>query len=179
MHGGRDAMTDAAKLLRGTPAEAPAQRLASLFEAACDRGIAERADLTVDLGEVRGFAYYTGTIFHVYAGGPGEAIGAGGRYDELLARFGAPMPAVGFAIDLDGLTWALRDAGALATAEARVVVVGTPEDPRLRELRAEGVVAVAVASRDAARDYAEKWGYVVDEPDLERRTNTARADKGA
>ena len=67
--------------------------------------------LRVDLGEVRGFAYYTGAIFHVLAAGPGEPIGAGGRYDDLLARFDAPMPAVGFALDLDAVAWAREAAG--------------------------------------------------------------------
>ena len=50
------------------------------------------------LGEVRGFAYYTGAIFHLLAEGPGEPIGSGGRYDDL-GWFGAPMPAAGFALD--------------------------------------------------------------------------------
>jgi ATP phosphoribosyltransferase regulatory subunit len=48
-------------------------------------------------------------IFSIYADGPGEPIGGGGRYDGLLARFGSPMPAVGFGVDLDALEWALRD----------------------------------------------------------------------
>ena len=76
-----------------------------------------------DLGEVRGFAYYTGTIFHVYAPGTGDAVGSGGRYDELLARFDRPMPAAGFAIDLDRLTEALRGAKDLEDSRIRVVVV--------------------------------------------------------
>ena len=67
---------------------------------------------------MRGFAYYTGTIFHLYAKGPGEAIGAGGRYDELLARFGTPMQAMGFAFDLDRLAWALRSADVAGVARA-------------------------------------------------------------
>ena len=30
-----------------------------------------------------------------------RAAGAGGRYDDLMGRFGRPMPAVGVALDLD------------------------------------------------------------------------------
>jgi len=37
----------------------------------------------------------------VYARGLGFEVGAGGRYDTLLARFGRPMPAVGFMLGLD------------------------------------------------------------------------------
>jgi ATP phosphoribosyltransferase regulatory subunit len=37
----------------------------------------------------------------------GEPLGGGGRYDDLLARFGRPMPAVGFALNVDRLHLAL------------------------------------------------------------------------
>jgi ATP phosphoribosyltransferase regulatory subunit len=61
----------------------------------------ERAHIVYDLGEVRGLDYYTGIHFELYIAGAGRAAGAGGRYDELMARFGRPMPAVGVALDLD------------------------------------------------------------------------------
>ena len=61
----------------------------------------ERGHVVYDLGEVRGLDYYTGMHFEVYVAGAGRAAGAGGRYDELMARFGRPMPAVGVSLDLD------------------------------------------------------------------------------
>jgi ATP phosphoribosyltransferase regulatory subunit len=61
----------------------------------------ERAHLVYDLGEVRGLDYYTGIHFELYVSGAGRAAGAGGRYDDLMGRFGRPMPAVGVSIDLD------------------------------------------------------------------------------
>ena len=63
----------------------------------------ERRHVVYDLGEVRGLDYYTGMHFEVYVAGAGRAAGAGGRYDELMGRFGRPMPAVGFSLDLDTL----------------------------------------------------------------------------
>jgi ATP phosphoribosyltransferase regulatory subunit len=57
--------------------------------------------LAVDLGEVRGLDYYTGLVFQAYGQGLGFEVGGGGRYDTLLARFGRPMPAVGFMLGLD------------------------------------------------------------------------------
>ena len=110
-------------------------------------------------GEVRGFAYYTGTTFSIYADGPGEPIGAGGRYDELLSRFGAPMAAVGFGLDLDALAWALRSAGAPALGHEGVVYVGTSDDGRVAALRARGVPTVAVAYHDAALAHARSWRF--------------------
>jgi len=62
---------------------------------------ADRAHVVYDLGEVRGLDYYTGIHFELFAAGAGRAAGAGGRYDELMGRFGAPMPAVGVSLDLD------------------------------------------------------------------------------
>jgi len=64
---------------------------------------ADRAHVVYDLGEVRGLDYYTGIHFELFAAGAGRAAGAGGRYDDLMGRFGAPMPAVGVSLDLDTL----------------------------------------------------------------------------
>ena len=155
--GGREALAEATGVVRGTAAEGPVARLSALFDAAVRRGLP--GTLSVDLAEVRGFAYYTGMIFQLFAPGPGEAIGGGGRYDELLARFGAPMPAVGFGVDLDNLAWALRAAGVLEKDEERVVVVGAADDPRLTELRAKGIAAVASPTREEAEVYKARWGY--------------------
>ncbi len=67
-------------------------------------------DVAVDLGEARGLGYYTGLTFAGYAPGAGSRVAAGGRYDGLLARFGRPDPAIGFAIDLEFATQALERA---------------------------------------------------------------------
>jgi ATP phosphoribosyltransferase regulatory subunit len=164
LHGGREAIAEAWRVLASTPAAAPAARLLELYDAAAARGLAPH--LGADLCEVRGFAYYTGTTFHVYAHGPGEAVGAGGRYDELLARFGAPMPSMGFAFDLDALAWALREARVAPARDVRVVVVGTEDDARVASLRARGLACVAQRDRASALAWARGWGFthVVDGP---------------
>lgn len=64
-------------------------------------GIGDYID--IDLGDVGGLDYYTGLTFKIYAPGLGVALGRGGRYDKLLAQFGAPEPAVGFSLWLDWL----------------------------------------------------------------------------
>jgi ATP phosphoribosyltransferase regulatory subunit len=66
-----------------------------------------RSRLILDLGLTLKLGYYTGAVFEVYAPGQGHAIGGGGRYDDLLGRFGRPLPAVGFALDVDALHTAL------------------------------------------------------------------------
>ncbi|MGI8864183.1 MAG: ATP phosphoribosyltransferase regulatory subunit [Solirubrobacteraceae bacterium] len=60
-----------------------------------------------DLGLVRSLGYYTGVVFQVYDPAYGVPIGSGGRYDELLGRFGRPLSAVGFALNVERLHIAL------------------------------------------------------------------------
>jgi ATP phosphoribosyltransferase regulatory subunit len=97
--------------------------------------------LAVDLGEVRGLDYYTGFVFRAYARGLGFEVGSGGRYDTLLARFGRPLPAVGFMFGLDRLAL-LVDREALAVPEPLVEDVPAADVAggltRARALRAEG-----------------------------------------
>ena len=78
-------------------------------------GVAAR--VIFDLGLVRNIGYYTGAVFDVYDPALGAPLGGGGRYDELLGRFGRSLPAVGFALGVDRLHLALageeRGTGAL------------------------------------------------------------------
>ncbi len=64
--------------------------------------------LTLDLGMVRGMAYYTGIVFEGFARGIGFSILSGGRYDKLLAHFGNALPACGFAIGVERVLAALQ-----------------------------------------------------------------------
>ena len=64
--------------------------------------------LIFDLGLVRQLGYYTGAVFEIYDPTLGAPIGRGGRYDDLLGKFGRPLPAVGFALNVDRLHLALH-----------------------------------------------------------------------
>jgi len=70
-----------------------------------DDSVSER--VIFDLGLSRGLGYYTGAVFDVLDPALGQPIGGGGRYDDLLGRFGRPLPAVGFALGVDRLHLAL------------------------------------------------------------------------
>lgn len=159
LYGGVDVLDEGATHLPASLVEGPLQEL---------RGLARRLDavgygsrLAVDLGETRGMAYYTGTSFALLAAGPGEPIGAGGRYDELLGRFGAPMPATGFAADLDNLEWAASDADAVPESPPRLVAFGGGDTPLIAALRDAGaqVAVVPETDREAALAFARAWGY--------------------
>lgn len=80
------------------PVAAAADGLRGLYELLQQRGVADR--VIFDLGLVRELGYYTGVVFEVYDPAVGFAIGGGGRYDELLGRFGRPLPACGVGLDV-------------------------------------------------------------------------------
>ena len=60
----------------------------------------EGATVTFDLADLRGYAYYSGARFAVYAPGASDALVRGGRYDEVGAVFGRNRPAAGFSLDI-------------------------------------------------------------------------------
>jgi ATP phosphoribosyltransferase regulatory subunit len=98
MRGGPEVLADAQEM--GGDAVARAiRRLRATFEELSARGVGERVRL--DLGLLRDLGYYTGAILEVYDPALGHILGGGGRYDELMGRFGRPLPAVGFALYLE------------------------------------------------------------------------------
>ena len=106
---GEGALARAREVAGGVPgAAAPLAEMEAALRLARRRGV--RA-VEIDLGEVRGLGYYTGITFAGYAPGAGSAVASGGRYDGLLARFGRPGPAIGFAVDLEYATQALERRG--------------------------------------------------------------------
>ncbi|HZO36123.1 MAG TPA: ATP phosphoribosyltransferase regulatory subunit [Solirubrobacteraceae bacterium] len=87
----------------GAEAVAGLRRVLELLDAS----VADR--IIFDLGLSRGLGYYTGAVFDVLDPSLGTPLGGGGRYDDLLGRFGRPLPAVGFALAVDQLHLALAE----------------------------------------------------------------------
>ena len=160
LHGGDAVWAEAERVFANTPAEGPAADLKAFLAKVVERGFGER--ITVDLGEVRSLHYYTGIMFQILAEGPGCAVGGGGRYDGLLAKYGADRPAAGFALDLDHLSWALQRQGELVPAPPKVLVVvdGTDQEAHelMKSLRDRGV-ACAPASAGPIDEYVECWDF--------------------
>jgi ATP phosphoribosyltransferase regulatory subunit HisZ len=80
------------------PVTTAVENLRALYELLVENGAAE--SVIFDLGLVRELGYYTGVVFEVYDPAVGFAIGGGGRYDDLLGRYGRPRPACGIALDV-------------------------------------------------------------------------------
>lgn len=100
LRGGPEVL-DEARQLGGDAMSKALERLAGTYDAAAERGIGDRVQL--DLGLLRDLGYYTGAVVEVYDPALGHVLGGGGRYDNLMGRFGRPLPAVGFALFLERL----------------------------------------------------------------------------
>jgi len=138
-------LAEAERALAFCPAAGAAvAELRQVVEALRSAGLGD--GLAIDLGEVRGLDYYTGLVFRAYAPGLGFEVGGGGRYDTLLARFGRPMPAVGFMLGLDRLALLLDRQGTrpAAPAAAAEVVGGGGLGPGLRRARQRRAAGVRV-----------------------------------
>src|SRR5947208_2581672 len=99
--GGKNVIAEARALVknaRSVEALDHLEEIHSIFE---KRDLAQH--LTIDLGEVRGFDYYTGILFRAYVRDLGFEVAGGGRYDGLPGAFGEDVPAVGFTFILDRL----------------------------------------------------------------------------
>lgn len=72
-----------------------------------DDSVQFRFDPTV----IRGMGYYTGPIFELGVPSFGFSVGAGGRYDEMMSRFGRPSPACGFSLGFERLVLYLESRG--------------------------------------------------------------------
>ncbi|MDE3084905.1 MAG: ATP phosphoribosyltransferase regulatory subunit, partial [Verrucomicrobiota bacterium] len=103
----------------------------------------------VDLGVVRGLAYYTGFVFEAFdRKGDLRALAGGGRYNDLVKKLGGPdLPAVGFAIG-DVTTGILLEErgkmpGFVSAPDVFAVVDGEKGRekafPCVRELRSAGI----------------------------------------
>lgn len=103
------------------------------------------AYVSFDLGMLSKFHYYTGVILKAYTYGVGDAIVKGGRYDQLLSKFGKNAPAVGCVFLLDDIMSALSAQKKQPEISAKKAVVVYKKEKRaeafakIRELRTQGM----------------------------------------
>jgi ATP phosphoribosyltransferase regulatory subunit len=85
------------EVLEGIPEAGDLRAVHDLLEPS----VADR--VIFDLGLIRDLGYYTGAVFEVYDAALGAPMGGGGRYDDLLGRFGRELPACGWALNVERL----------------------------------------------------------------------------
>jgi len=164
LYGDRSVIADARRRLGSRAAKSALDELERVVDRLQSAGLDER--IAIDLGDLRRHSYYTGVGITLLAPGPGEPLGMGGRYDDLLGRYDAPAPATGFAFEVDNVAWALSEAGVSLRHELplRVVVAGASDArrrktaERWRNLGARVAVLPTKSAADA-RQYAKAWDY--------------------
>ena len=106
-------------------------------------GHLEGTQVSFDLADLRGYAYYSGARFSIYAPTASDALVRGGRYDEVGAVFGRNRPAVGFSLDIKALVNAVKPRPLHAAIRAPWGMEGDLRQA-VAGLRAEGQTVVCV-----------------------------------
>ena len=132
------------------------ERLKKVYELLKMYGI-ERY-VSFDLAMISKYHYYTGVIFSAYTYQMGNAIAKGGRYDNLLEKFGKPSPATGFVIIVDDLMTALTRQNLCPEPENRNLLLVYQCDiqkalEEARNYRKEGYATVMMKQEQAKEDY--------------------------
>ncbi|MBI2153697.1 MAG: ATP phosphoribosyltransferase regulatory subunit [Candidatus Rokubacteria bacterium] len=173
---GRDEVLErGARLVKNPRSERALANLAEVHRLLRAYGLAEAVIL--DLGEVRGFDYYSGVHFEGYVSGLGAPLCGGGRYDHMLGRFGYDCPATGFAFEVGRALLAMEAQGVAVplTGPDFFIIDFTPEKTmalalsrRLRDLGA--AVARDIITRGLpeslayARGQRARWALVIGGP---------------
>src|ERR1700704_6169373 len=96
LRGGAELLQAAGGLVRNRRSERALAELAEVQELLVTHGLG--GVVSLDLGAIRDFDYYTGITFDAYGPELGRPVAQGGRYDRLLERFGRPGAATGFVV---------------------------------------------------------------------------------
>jgi len=123
--------------------------------------------VSLDLGMVQSMNYYTGIVFRGFTYGVGFPVLSGGRYDNLLQRFGRDCPATGFSLGVNMILMALERQKKLPEIRTGgTFILYRPEGRKkayalFNELRQKGFAAeLDISGMDAekARSYAKARG---------------------
>ncbi|MBC5811663.1 MAG: ATP phosphoribosyltransferase regulatory subunit [Candidatus Eremiobacteraeota bacterium] len=106
MRGGEEVLERLRPLCGTAGGREALERLGDLLRRAAERGYGKRVG--VDPSMLRDFSYYTGFVFEGFIGEVGFSLCGGGRYDDLLPRFGYDAGAVGWSAGVERLLLALE-----------------------------------------------------------------------
>ncbi|CAI6071492.1 ATP phosphoribosyltransferase regulatory subunit [Cohnella sp. JJ-181] len=142
LRGGQEVCDQALQLRVSEGAREAIRHLCEMWDVLGAYGVQEH--VLIDLTMIGDFSYYTGMTFEGYASQLGFPVCSGGRYDNLLAQFGRPAPATGFALKT---TRMLEVAQVGQEAQVRALIRYAPGRRRealeaATELRAEGLAVV-------------------------------------
>lgn len=119
--GGVEVLERAGQMAPTVDAKAAIARLLKIYQILIHYGVEQH--ISFDLSMSGSYMYYTGIVFRAYTYGTGDAVVRGGRYNQLLEKFGKNTPSIGFAIIVDELTSALsRQKVSIETRRSNLIV---------------------------------------------------------
>jgi ATP phosphoribosyltransferase regulatory subunit len=147
LRGGSAILEQASALTGDEAAQAAIAHLREVLTVLADYGLAD--NVMIDLTMIGDFSYYTGMIFEGYSSNMGFPVCSGGRYDNLLAQFGRPAPATGFALKTNRI---LESVGqATFTTPEKIVLPYTASNRREVLQQAQQLRATTDASVETRR----------------------------
>ncbi len=123
--------------------------------------------VSIDLGMVQSMNYYTGIVFRGFTYDIGFPVLSGGRYDNLIQRFGRNCPATGFSLGINMIIMALERRDKLfGQPTGGCFVLYQPEGRKkaygiLTELKKKGCIAeldISGMDIERAKAYAKNKG---------------------
>ena len=99
------------------------RELEELNSVLCSLGITQ--GINIDFSIINDISYYNGIIFQGFIEGVPSKVLSGGRYDELLRKFGKQSEAIGFAVYLDELEQS--DSSVTAEAGSKMINIALPK----------------------------------------------------
>ncbi|MDD2850316.1 MAG: ATP phosphoribosyltransferase regulatory subunit [Desulfuromonadaceae bacterium] len=163
LFGGREVLEAARGLVTNARSCAALDNLQEVLEILDIHGVTDY--LSIDLGETRGLDYHSGITFEGFVSGFGEPVCSGGRYDNLIGRYGFNAPATGFTFNLLNLLRTIeRQSESLEFSTTDFLLFNSCHDRRnallaARQLRATGHTAARDIIRrdyDQSHEYAKK-----------------------
>jgi histidyl-tRNA synthetase len=146
---------------------------------------------------VRGFDYYTRTVFEIVppGGGSQSSLGGGGRYDDLIEELGGrPTPAIGFATGIERIILNLKEQEIDFTAAhgVKVLITYLGEEAKdisvklAAQLRRAGISAVTStggkslkAQMRQANNLGARYAVIIGEEEVSNGTVVLRDMTGA
>ncbi len=104
LFGGEEILNRAVEISSNRESSDSIENLRQIYNILCSYSLKD--NILIDLCDIRGIDYYTGPFFEMFSSGMPYPVGRGGRYDNLIGRFGYECPSTGFAIDIDSIIMA-------------------------------------------------------------------------
>ncbi|HBI24552.1 MAG TPA: ATP phosphoribosyltransferase regulatory subunit [Nitrospiraceae bacterium] len=146
LFGGEEILIKALNITNNELSKEAIENLRKIYSLLCLYGLKD--SILIDLCDIREIDYYTGLFFEIFTPGIPYPVGAGGRYDNLIGKFGYDCPSTGFAIDIESIIKAMEKQGDFfIDNNINYLVVVKKEDEKIgiklvRELRAKGYIVI-------------------------------------